>query len=190
MTPYYQTINQHYYITTQSNQNVILREREEVYVLEEGPRRGLSFKVWKANLPKKVAMQGGEFSGQLFKYIVITNTTKFITTNVGTHRLNGLNSSLLVAAGAAVAVPRFCLCLCPCLCPCSCPCPCPCPCRCRCGWGWDDAVVEWVGPTLSGWTVLSPWHDVWTLISIWSVGGEDEDSLLPITAFGFIRRWK
>ena len=133
-------------------------------------------------------MQGGEFSGQLFKYIVITNTTKFITTNVGTHRLNGLNSSLLVATGAAVAVPRFCLCLC--LCPCPCPYPCPWPYRCRCGWGWDDAVVEWVGPTLSGWTVLSPWHDVWTLMSIWSVGGEDEDSLLPITAFGFIQRWK
>jgi hypothetical protein len=67
------------------------------YVDEEGPRRGLSLRVWKENLPKNLATQEVEFLGQLLTYMVTTKSAMFATTKLGTshgtHRLNALNSS-------------------------------------------------------------------------------------------------
>lgn len=60
------------------------RKDSETHAGTAGPNRGLVLKASKENGPRNRAKQWFEFFGQLLTYIVTMNSTKLITTMVGT----------------------------------------------------------------------------------------------------------
>ena len=71
---------------------------EKTHVVEEGPKRGLSWRGWKESLPRNLATQAsfklGLSLGQLLMYMTTTKTATLATTNIGiNHEVHSLSEA-------------------------------------------------------------------------------------------------